>query len=54
MYGTLLNQMDALTSSESDELSKYDIYGRTPPRTKILRKNRERKNRYSRQVKHHI
>ncbi|XP_050500653.1 mitogen-activated protein kinase kinase kinase 4 isoform X1 [Diabrotica virgifera virgifera] len=30
---------------ENDELSEYDIYSKTPPRTKILRKNRERKNR---------
>lgn len=30
---------------ENDELSEYDIYSKTPPRTKILRKNRDRKNR---------
>ncbi|CAG9857381.1 unnamed protein product [Phyllotreta striolata] len=30
---------------ENDELSEYDIYSKTPPRTKILRKNRDRKVR---------
>lgn len=40
--------MDDLSPLETDDLSEYDIYGKTPPRTKILRKNRERKSRYSR------
>ncbi|KAG5876197.1 hypothetical protein JTB14_001940 [Gonioctena quinquepunctata] len=30
---------------ESDDLGEYDIYGKTPPRTKISRKNRERKQK---------
>jgi hypothetical protein len=29
------------------DLSDYDLYSKTPPRTKILRKNRERKQRNS-------
>ncbi|CAG9822697.1 unnamed protein product [Phaedon cochleariae] len=37
--------MDDHSPLETDELSDYDIYGRTPPRTKLLRKNRERKQR---------
>ncbi|KAJ8914598.1 hypothetical protein NQ315_017303 [Exocentrus adspersus] len=37
--------MDDYSPLDNDELSEYDIYGKTPPRTKILRKNRERKQR---------
>ncbi|KAJ8982783.1 hypothetical protein NQ317_018196 [Molorchus minor] len=37
--------MDDQSPLDNDELSEYDIYGKTPPRTKILRKNRERKQR---------
>ncbi|KAJ8933736.1 hypothetical protein NQ314_013829, partial [Rhamnusium bicolor] len=37
--------MDDHSPLENDELSEYDIYGKTPPRTKILRKNRDRKQR---------
>lgn len=29
-----------------NDLSEFDIYGKTPPRTKILRKNREKKHRH--------
>ncbi|XP_030753033.1 mitogen-activated protein kinase kinase kinase 4 [Sitophilus oryzae] len=32
--------------SPSDDASVYDIYGKTPPRTKLLRKNREKKQKY--------
>ncbi|XP_074030736.1 mitogen-activated protein kinase kinase kinase 4 isoform X2 [Leptinotarsa decemlineata] len=37
--------MDIPSSADSDELTEYDIYGKTPPRTKISRKNRERKQK---------
>lgn len=29
-----------------NDLSEFDIYGKTPPRTKILRKNREKKQKH--------
>ncbi|CAH1963334.1 unnamed protein product [Acanthoscelides obtectus] len=37
--------MDDYSSLDDDELNDYDIYGKTPPRTKILRKNRERRQK---------
>lgn len=36
--------------SPNDDVSVWDIYGKTPPRTKILRKNRERKQKFSTDV----
>lgn len=33
--------------SPNDDTSLYDLYGKTPPRTKILRKHREKKQKYS-------
>ncbi|CAG9765356.1 unnamed protein product [Ceutorhynchus assimilis] len=33
--------------SPNDDMSAWDSYGKTPPRTKILRKNRERKQKFS-------
>ncbi|KAF2900746.1 hypothetical protein ILUMI_05448 [Ignelater luminosus] len=46
--GTSHNEMwDNEDSSvdHNDELSEYEQYGTTPPRTRILRRNRERKQR---------
>ncbi|VEN46850.1 unnamed protein product [Callosobruchus maculatus] len=37
--------MDDYSSLDDDQLNDYDIYGKTPPRTKILRKNRERRQK---------
>lgn len=45
MSVTLLDIMEEYSPFENDELSEYDVYSKTPPRMKILRKNRERRQR---------
>lgn len=37
--------MEDYSPVENDELSEYEMYSKTPPRMKILRKNRERRHR---------